>query len=81
MANFSDIRYSSFSSENASALVREYFQFVKNSLYEVEIVVQDKADILDYLPAALTIMISIMTLVFGGKFFRLLRVGLRPRKQ
>ncbi len=52
VANFSDIRYSSFSSENASALVREYFQFVKNSLYEVEIVVQDKADILDYLESS-----------------------------
>ena len=44
-----DRRYSSFSADNATEAMREYFTFVRHTVTETDITITDRQDILDYL--------------------------------
>jgi 2-polyprenyl-3-methyl-5-hydroxy-6-metoxy-1,4-benzoquinol methylase len=44
-----DRRYSTFSADNATETMREYFRFVRHTITETDITITDRQDILDYL--------------------------------
>lgn len=52
VGNFSEERYRTFSSENAQHCLREFFSIVKNSIFEIDIEITDKKDILNYLESS-----------------------------
>jgi SAM-dependent methyltransferase len=51
--NFSsDRRYTTFSADNATESIREYFRFVRHTVTETDIKITDKEDVADYLESS-----------------------------